>query len=93
MAIWLVRAGAHGEQEEAALENGMAVIGWDDVSDVTPIKTREALTQLLKERTLMRGRTSSRTGMGNCGHSGSEFSERTLWFFLLNAVPRSPSAV
>jgi predicted Mrr-cat superfamily restriction endonuclease len=26
MAIWLVRAGAHGEQEEAALENGMAVI-------------------------------------------------------------------
>jgi restriction system protein len=48
MAIWLVRAGAHGEQEEAALENGMAVIGWDDLSDLTQIKTREALAQLLK---------------------------------------------
>ncbi len=49
MAIWLVRAGRHGEQEEAALEKGAAVIGWDELPDLTPIKSREALAQLLKQ--------------------------------------------
>jgi len=49
MAIWLVRAGRHGEREEAALEKGMAVIGWEELPDLTPIKTREALAELLKE--------------------------------------------
>ena len=49
MAIWLVRAGAHGEREEAALEKGMVVIGWDELANLSPIKTREALVQLLKE--------------------------------------------
>jgi restriction system protein len=49
MAVWLVRAGRHGEREEAALEKGMAVIGWDELPDLSPIKSREALTQLLKD--------------------------------------------
>ncbi|HLI78533.1 MAG TPA: restriction endonuclease [Candidatus Binataceae bacterium] len=49
MAIWLVRAGRHGEQEEMALEKGMVVVGWDDLPDLTPIKSREALAQLLRE--------------------------------------------
>jgi restriction system protein len=49
MAIWLVRAGRHGEQEEVALEKGMVVVGWDDLPDLTPIRSREALAQLLRE--------------------------------------------
>ena len=49
MAIWLVRAGGHGEREEAALEKGMVVLGWDDLPDLSAIKSREALAQLLKD--------------------------------------------
>ncbi len=49
MAIWVVRAGQHGEGEETALEKSMAIIGWEELPDLTPIKTREALAQLLKE--------------------------------------------
>ena len=49
MAIWLVRAGQHGEREEVALKKGMAVIGWEDLPDLTPVNSREALAQLLKD--------------------------------------------
>jgi restriction system protein len=49
MAVWLVRAGKYGQREEAALEKSMAVIGWDELPDLTPIKSRDALAQLLKQ--------------------------------------------
>jgi restriction system protein len=42
MAIWMVRAGGNGEREEYALENGYAVIGWDEIPDLAPLDTKEA---------------------------------------------------
>jgi restriction system protein len=53
MALWLVRAGQHGEHEQAALQHGVVVIGWRDwkkLPDLSGIRTREELVQLL-ERT------------------------------------------
>jgi restriction system protein len=41
MALWLVRAGEHGEQEQAALQHAVAVIGWNELRDLSSIKTRE----------------------------------------------------
>jgi restriction system protein len=49
MSIWLVRAGEHGEREEAALQKGLAIIGWEQLPDLTTVKTREALAQLIKD--------------------------------------------
>ena len=49
MAIWLVRAGEHGEREDAALQKGLAIIGWEDLSDLSALKTREELAQLMKD--------------------------------------------
>jgi restriction system protein len=49
MALWLVRAGEHGEQEQAALQHGVAVIGWNELRDLSGIKTREELLQLLEQ--------------------------------------------
>ena len=43
MSIWLIRAGAHGECESYALENGVAVIGWPD--DYSSIETKESLLE------------------------------------------------
>lgn len=46
MAVWLVRAGRNGERENLALEENIAVIGFDLLPDLAQIKTREELTQL-----------------------------------------------
>ncbi|WP_199426656.1 restriction endonuclease [Thermaerobacillus caldiproteolyticus] len=49
MAVWLVRAGRNGEQQEAALENGVAVIGWNELPDLSNIQTREQLKKLFNK--------------------------------------------
>ena len=47
MAVWVARAGRHGEQEQYAMNNGMAVIGWDEVPDVSGTEKRDDLLPLL----------------------------------------------
>ena len=49
MAIWMARAGGSGEREEYALENGYAVIGWDEMPDLRPLDTKEALAEVYKQ--------------------------------------------
>ncbi|HEY64972.1 MAG TPA: restriction endonuclease [Caldilineae bacterium] len=49
MALWMVRAGKHGEREDLALEHNIAVIGWDELPDLSPIKAREELRTLLEQ--------------------------------------------
>ena len=44
MALWVVRAGRHGEREEFALENNVVIIGWGELPDlVGSFDSREAL--------------------------------------------------
>jgi restriction system protein len=50
MTLWLVRAGRYGEREDFALENNLAVIGWDDLPDLSGLKTRDELTDILAEK-------------------------------------------
>jgi restriction system protein len=38
MAFWLVRAGRHGEEEQAALEHNVATIAWNELPDLSNIK-------------------------------------------------------
>ncbi|MEN6443520.1 MAG: restriction endonuclease [Methanoregula sp.] len=49
MTLWLVRAGKHGERESLALSENIAVIGWEELPDLTPIQSREQLGALLKK--------------------------------------------
>jgi restriction system protein len=37
--VWLVRAGRHGEDERAALDNGLVIIGFVEIGDLTPFST------------------------------------------------------
>lgn len=46
MGLWLVRAGKHGEQELGALEKSVVTIGWNDLPDLSNIKSRESLEEL-----------------------------------------------
>lgn len=48
MTVWMVRAGKDGAQEELALANGLAVIGWSEVPDLTAVNTRDGLRHALQ---------------------------------------------
>ena len=47
MTLWLVRSGRRGERESLALSKNLSIIGWEDVPDLSSIKTREELSALL----------------------------------------------
>ncbi len=49
MTIWLTRAGKRGEQQNFALENGLAVIGWEEMPDLSGFQSQEALKKGLEE--------------------------------------------
>lgn len=49
MAVWIVRAGRSGEREDLALEDGVAVIGWDKLPDLSTVESREDVRNLIRE--------------------------------------------
>jgi len=49
MAVWLVRAGRRGERQNWAIENGRAVIGWDNLGDLSQLQTKDAMLDRLRE--------------------------------------------
>ncbi len=49
MGLWMVRAGKHGEQEQAALEHGLIAIGWNDLPDLSTFKSKEDLARVYGE--------------------------------------------
>ena len=48
MTVWLVRAGRYGERETLALEQGLSVIGWEEVPDLSGVTSRAALEELVR---------------------------------------------
>jgi restriction system protein len=49
MTLWVVRSGKYGEREALALDNGLAVIGWDDLPDLSKFKSRDDLRVALQD--------------------------------------------
>jgi restriction system protein len=49
MALWLVRAGRSGEYEDLALKSGRMLIGFDEVPDLSSVKSKEELFEILRE--------------------------------------------
>lgn len=47
MALWVARAGRHGERESYALSNNVVTVGWEDTQDLTKIGDRDNLLPLL----------------------------------------------
>jgi restriction system protein len=46
LALWVVKAGSRGEQEQSALEFSVVTIGWNDLPDLSNVKTRDELKEL-----------------------------------------------
>ncbi len=49
MAVWLIRAGKHGEDEDAALETGYVIIGWREMPDISGVTTYEEMKKKYAE--------------------------------------------
>ncbi|PKL49804.1 MAG: restriction endonuclease [Planctomycetes bacterium HGW-Planctomycetes-1] len=49
MAIWLVRAGSRGQQQEWALDKGQVVIGWSEMETLSQFNTREEMLDGLRK--------------------------------------------
>jgi len=49
MAVWLVRAGQRGQRQDWALDKGQAVIGWNEMGDLSHFETREVLLDGLQK--------------------------------------------
>jgi restriction system protein len=47
MALWMVRAGKHGERESYALENSLVSIGWNQLPDLTTFSQKPELAQVM----------------------------------------------
>lgn len=49
MALWLVRAGRHGEYQDFVLDNHVVAIGWSELNDLSHVQSRDELLALLQE--------------------------------------------
>jgi len=49
MSLWLVRAGKRGEQEQGALENSVVTIGWNELPDLSDVKTKGELAKIYSQ--------------------------------------------
>lgn len=47
MPVWMVRAGRDGQREEFALQQGLAVIGWDELPDLSAVSSRAEVETLI----------------------------------------------
>lgn len=64
MAVWLVRAGRRGEQEQAALDNDLVTIHWNELSDLDAISNREELANLYRQSNPTASRASVAIDVG-----------------------------
>ena len=51
MAVWMVRAGRHGGQEQAALKGNFVTIHWIELPDLSKVQDKESLKTLYAEAT------------------------------------------
>jgi len=49
MALWMVRAGRHGEQEQRAIEKNFVTIGWNELPDLSSVVSKNELKRLYKK--------------------------------------------
>ena len=48
MAVWVVRAGGWGEQEQTALANELVTMHWNEFSDLSGVKNKDDMYALYR---------------------------------------------
>jgi restriction system protein len=67
MSVWMVRAGKAGEREELDLKQSLVVLGWEEVSDLTPIQSPDQLKTLLQATYPTDSKFRLTIGLVSCG--------------------------
>jgi restriction system protein len=49
LALWMVRAGKHGEQEQRAIEKGFVTIGWNELPSLSSVESKKELERLYRK--------------------------------------------
>lgn len=49
MALWMVRAGKYGEQENIIFENNVFAVEWNELGDLSKIKTKDELKEIYQK--------------------------------------------
>lgn len=49
MSLWMIRAGKYGEREALDLEHNLAIIGWEELPDLSRVQSHEELQKILEE--------------------------------------------
>ena len=49
MALWMVRAGKYGEQENTIFENNVFAVEWNELGDLSKIKSKDELKELYQK--------------------------------------------
>ena len=78
MALWIVRAGSHGEQQETALKENVVCHAWNDVPDCSKFTTKD---ELRKEYEKVRSEESEKqiiTGMNQVWRFAKEIEKGDL---------------
>src|SRR5207248_341664 len=47
--VWVVRAGSDGKNEQLALSEGAAVIGWDQIPDLSDVTSQDDVREIYKK--------------------------------------------
>jgi restriction system protein len=88
MAIWLVRAGKRGEQEQTALDNNLVTIHWNELSDLSGVKNREDLAKLYRNANPHETRSAAiGAGVGQVWAFRSDIQEGDLAIIPLRTRP------
>src|SRR5437870_2571932 len=48
--VWLIRAGREGQHEQLALDEGVALIGWSDLGELSPEMSRDDLKKVIRDQ-------------------------------------------
>jgi len=82
MSVWLVRAGSRGEQEEGALSKNVVTISWEELPDLSKVKTKEELSELYIKPIRMRKKWKLPTMSDKFGDFYTKYKEE-IWLYYL----------
>ena len=81
MALWLIRAGGHGEDEQKFLENNLIYLTWNYLNrDLSKVESQNSLRQILAEIYRLNGYYNNASERLNysanlCGTHGIDYRE------------------
>jgi len=80
MAIWLIRAGSHGEYEQKFVQEGRVYVTWDELNlDLAKLQQRGELTSEMTQRYSEAKPKAVRNWSVRSGPSPTRCSQATSW--------------